>query len=383
MLKAIVETEGLQMAESLLQCLCDHRVDVAATTAAGGQRGLVYVAPARLERERGGQAGLLEAARRFGARSVVVVDEAAERFGIRSDLGGSLLRVDLPPEAAAGQGWFLVASLLHGKGFAPLVEPRSRELFALAERVARSDVSVFVNGPTGSGKEVLAKFIHAHSPRRDNAFIAINCAAIPENMLEAMLFGHEKGAFTGASAANVGLIRAADGGSLLLDEVSEMPLALQAKLLRALQERAVTPVGASRQVEVDIRIIATSNRDMARECREGRFREDLYYRLNVFPLVSMPLAARRQDIVPIALELLVRGHRDLAALPWLDASAVERLMAHDWPGNVRELDNVMQRAAVLCSDGRITAEHIMLDHGMRMDLAAPAAGSQLRVAAGA
>lgn len=383
MLKAIVETDGLQMAESLLHCLRDHRVDVATTSGAAGQRGLVYVVPARLERERGGQAGLLEAARRFGAKSLVVVDEAAERFGIRSDLGGSLLRVDLPLDVGAEQGRFLVASLLHGKGFAPLVEPRSRELFALAERVARSDVSVFVNGPTGSGKEVLAKFIHAHSPRRDNPFIAINCAAIPENMLEAMLFGHEKGAFTGASTANVGLIRAADGGSLLLDEVSEMPLALQAKLLRALQERAVTPVGASRQIEVDIRIIATSNRDMARECREGRFREDLYYRLNVFPLVSMPLAARKQDILPIALELLVRGHRDLTALPWLDASAVERLIAHDWPGNVRELDNVMQRAAVLCTDGRITADHIMLDHGMRMDLAAPSGGNQLRVAAGA
>ena len=153
---------------------------------------------------------------------------------------------------------------------------------SLARRVAITDVTVFINGPTGSGKEVLANYLHENSNRKDEPFVAVNCAAIPENMLEAILFGHEKGAFTGASNANKGIFRAADKGTLLLDEISEMPLSLQAKLLRVLQERKVTPVGGQRDIDVDVRVLATSNRDMAYEVNQSRFREDLYYRLNVF-----------------------------------------------------------------------------------------------------
>ena len=171
-------------------------------------------------------------------------------------------------------------------------------LLELAKRVAQTDVTVFINGPTGTGKEVLSKFIHHHSERKDQPFVAINCAAIPENMLEAILFGHEKGAFTGASTANKGIFRAADGGTLMLDEISEMPIGLQSKLLRVLQEKSVTPIGAQGDIPVDVRVIATTNRDMAAEIQQGRFREDLYYRLNVFPLGTTSLAERPGDILP-------------------------------------------------------------------------------------
>ena len=163
-------------------------------------------------------------------------------------------------------------------------DTKTFELLSLARRVANTDVTVFINGPTGSGKEVLANYLHENSSRKQEPFVAVNWAAIPENMLEAILFGHEKGAFTGASNANKGIFRAADKGTLLLDEISEMPLSLQAKLLRVLQERKVTPVGGQRDIDVDVRVLATSNRDMASEVNQSRFREDLYYRLNVFPL---------------------------------------------------------------------------------------------------
>ena len=167
----------------------------------------------------------------------------------------------------------------------------SQNLLALARRVAKTDVTVFINGPTGTGKEVLAKFIHNYSERAKAPFVAVNCAAIPDNMLEAILFGYEKGAFTGASTANKGIFRAADGGTLLLDEISEMPMPLQAKLLRALQEKAVTPIGSQTEFPVDVRVVATTNRNMAEEIRVGNFREDLYYRLNVFPLNTVALAS--------------------------------------------------------------------------------------------
>lgn len=234
------------------------------------------------------------------------------------------------------------------------------QLIDLANRVARSDVTVFINGPTGSGKEVLARQIHAASRRKDQPFVAINCAAIPENMLEAILFGHEKGAFTGAAGANKGLIRAADGGTLLLDEVSEMPMGLQSKLLRVLQERMVTPIGSQTEVPVDIRIIATSNRDMAEEVRANRFREDLYYRLNVFPLSTRALAERPDDIAALAVAL-IRRHARTEPLPMLGADALTLLQGHPWPGNVRELENVIQRALVLAENGHITAADIILD----------------------
>ena len=218
------------------------------------------------------------------------------------------------------------------------------ELMALSRRVSQTDVTVFINGPTGTGKEVLARFIHNQSSRHEAPFVAVNCAAIPENMLEAILFGHEKGAFTGASTANKGIFRAADGGTLLLDEISEMPLGLQAKLLRVLQEKKVTPLGSQRELDVDVRVVATTNRNMITEVREGRFREDLFYRLNVFPLTTRHLQDRKDDIIAISTILLKRHCMEYSILPALHTSAAETLIAYHWPGNVRELENVLQRA---------------------------------------
>ena len=255
----------------------------------------------------------------------------------------------------------MAASLLLDDDHVAVSDEKSLELMALARRVSKTDVTVFINGPTGTGKEVLSKFIHNQSSRKDKPFVAVNCAAIPENMLEAILFGHEKGAFTGASTANKGIFRAADGGTLLLDEISEMPLSLQAKLLRALQERKVTPLGSQREIEVNVRVIATTNREMLAEIRNGKFREDLFYRLNVFPLTTQNLAQRTDDIIPISSILLARHCPVLGDLPSIDKEATDILLAYGWPGNVRELENVLQRAIVLSSGGKIMAGDIMVD----------------------
>ena len=236
------------------------------------------------------------------------------------------------------------------------VDAAARALLTLAERVAARDVDVLINGPTGSGKEVLARHIHTSSPRRDRPFVAVNCAALPDSMLDAMLFGHERGAFTGAHQSAKGLFRAADGGTLLLDEIAELPLPLQAKLLRVLQEREVMPIGATVATPIDVRVIACANRDLAAEVTAGRFRADLFYRLAVLPLATQALAARRDDIVPLAAALWLRHRLDC----WPTAAALSRLAAHDWPGNVRELGNVLQRAAILCAE-RIEASDIVFD----------------------
>ncbi len=235
-----------------------------------------------------------------------------------------------------------------GEADAPVaVDPRSRDTLALARRIARTDVTVLITGESGTGKEVFARYLHARSARHAGPFVAINCAAIPENMLEAMLFGHEKGSFTGASSAHAGKFEQAQGGTLLLDEISEMGLQLQAKLLRVLQEREVERIGGSRTITLDVRVIGTTNRQLTAEVAAGRFREDLYYRLNVMPLRLAPLRERPHDIVPLAERVLTRlatpGQAPLA----LSAEATQALQSHGWPGNVRELDNVLQRAAVL------------------------------------
>jgi two-component system response regulator FlrC len=316
---------------------------------------------------------VIEAARGVGVRMVVLLQEGAARFSMASDLGGRLLRIALPEAscpATMDAALLMLADVLAAP-LRPMVacDPVTGGLLDLAARVARTDVTVFINGPTGSGKEVLARAVHSASRRADKPFIAINCAAIPENMLEAILFGHEKGAFTGAATANRGLIRAADGGTLMLDEISEMPLGLQSKLLRVIQERQVTPLGSSADVAVDIRIIATSNRDMPSEVRAGRFREDLYYRLNVFPLSTRPLIARPEDIPALAVSLLRRHWTD-GTPPLFTAEAIDMLMAHRWPGNVRELENVVQRALVLCDGQRITEADIVIDTASGL-LAAP------------
>lgn len=240
-------------------------------------------------------------------------------------------------------------------------EPASRQLLELAVRVAQSDSTVLISGESGTGKEVLARFIHQQSRRAGQAFVAINCAAIPDNMLEATLFGHEKGAFTGAIAAQAGKFEQADGGTLLLDEISEMPLGLQAKLLRVLQEREVERVGGRKPVSLDIRVLATTNRDLAGEVAAGRFREDLYYRLSVFPMAWQPLRDRPADIVPLAERLLARHVSKMRhAQVRLSAEARACLQAYAWPGNVRELDNALQRALILQQGGVIEAADFCL-----------------------
>jgi two-component system response regulator FlrC len=246
----------------------------------------------------------------------------------------------------------------------------SVQLAALARRVAASDCTVLIAGESGTGKEVLARFIHRNSPRASRPFVAVNCAAIPENMLEAMLFGHERGAFTGAHASHTGKFEQAQHGTLLLDEVTEMSLGLQAKLLRVLQEREVERLGGRLPVALDVRVLATTNRNLRGEVAAGRFREDLYYRLNVFPLSTLPLRERRDDVLPLAMRLLTSRCRPGERIPALSADAAHLLLTYPWPGNVRELDNVMQRALILCSGAVIEAEHIQLETAGHWQLAA-------------
>lgn len=224
-------------------------------------------------------------------------------------------------------------------------DPSSKSLYALAERVADSEATVLISGESGSGKEMLARFIHENSPRANQPFLAVNCAAIPENMLESMLFGYEKGAYTGAHQARAGKFEQANGGTLLLDEVSEMDMALQAKLLRVLQEREVERLGGSKLIQLDVRVIATTNRQLEAEVQEGNFREDLYYRLNVMPMHLPPLRERPGDILPLAYRFLNTYSRNPMARFTPAAEAV--LMARRWRGNARELENCVQRAAIL------------------------------------
>ncbi len=228
------------------------------------------------------------------------------------------------------------------------VDPKSKDLLALARKVGASDVTVLITGESGTGKEVYARFLHASSRRHKGPFIAINCAAIPDNMLEAMLFGHEKGAFTGATGAHAGKFEQAQGGTLLLDEISEMNLGLQAKLLRVLQEKEVERIGGSKVVALDVRVIATSNRNLPEEITAGRFREDLYYRLSVMPLRLPALRERPGDILPLAERVLKKLSNERAYS--LSTSAAGRLLEYRWTGNVRELENVLQRATLLAND---------------------------------
>ncbi len=241
------------------------------------------------------------------------------------------------------------------------VDNASRLILDLARRVAATDCTVLIVGESGTGKEVLARLIHRSSPRAKNNFVAVNCAAIPENMLEAMLFGYEKGSFTGAHAAHAGKFEQAQGGTLLLDEITEMPLSLQAKLLRVLQEREVERIGGTDALALDVRVLATTNRNLRGEVAAGRFREDLYYRLNVFPLALSPLRDRRDDILPLATHLLAQRARTGQRIPALSADVAHLLLTYTWPGNVRELDNLLQRALVLNDGHVIEPEHILFE----------------------
>ncbi len=240
----------------------------------------------------------------------------------------------------------------------------TQEIVNMAHRVALSDATVMISGESGSGKEVFARLIHDHSPRTNGPFVAINCAAIPENMLEAVLFGYEKGAYTGAVQANAGKFEQANGGTLLLDEISEMELSLQAKLLRVIQERVVERLGGNKSVDLDVRILATTNQNLREEVTQGRFREDLYYRLNVFPLHLPPLRQRPGDVVPLAQHFLrhFAGGEDLQ----FTQSALLKLSSHTWPGNVRELENVVQRALIMRTGSNLDDQAIMFE-----DLSAP------------
>ncbi|MFJ1267381.1 sigma-54-dependent transcriptional regulator [Legionella lytica] len=240
-------------------------------------------------------------------------------------------------------------------------DPKSQALLSMALKVAQSDVGVMISGESGTGKEVLAHFIHDHSTRKKKPFIAINCAAIPEQMLEATLFGYEKGSFTGAYKSTPGKFEQAQGGTLLLDEVSEMPLSLQAKLLRVLQEKEVERIGSNKTISLDVRILATTNRQLKDEVQAGRFREDLFYRLNVFPLQWHPLRERKNDIIPLA-NYLIRKHcnHKQPIVPVISPTAQKSMLAYTWPGNTRELDNVIQRALVLQTQGIIEVEHLQL-----------------------
>ncbi len=252
----------------------------------------------------------------------------------------------------------------------------------LAQQVAGSDASVLITGESGTGKEVLARFVHARSNRSKKPFISINCAAIPEHLLDSELFGHEKGSFTGAVARRIGKFEEATGGTLLLDEISEMDVRLQAKLLRAIQERVIDRVGGTRPVPVDIRIVATSNRNLAEAAREGKFREDLLFRLNVVNLKLPPLRERPADVLELA-QFFAKKYAEANGVPVRPISAEARraLTVHRWPGNVRELENTIHRAVLLATGAEIGVDGILTPEGTRLDQAAPGVVAHAAMAA--
>jgi len=278
---------------------------------------------------------------------------------VRAIRAGAKEYVPLPPDAE------LIAAVLQAVAEEDATfiarDPVMQPLLQLAERVANSDASILITGESGTGKEVMARFIHRKSRRLNGNFVSVNCAAIPDNLLESELFGHEKGAFTGAVARRIGKFEEANGGTLLLDEISEMDLRLQAKLLRAVQEREIDRVGGTQPTKIDIRLIATSNRDLEDEVRAKRFREDLYFRLNVVNIHMPPLRARLQDIIPLA-EYFASKYAAANGLPnkQLAANTAGVLQAHHWRGNVRELENTMHRAILLSRSAQIEAEAVML-----------------------
>jgi two-component system response regulator FlrC len=236
-----------------------------------------------------------------------------------------------------------------------------KKLYALIAKVAKTDVTVLLQGESGTGKEVVARYIHQNSTHYQGPFIAVNCAAIPENMLEAMLFGYEKGAYTGAVQSMPGKFEQAQGGTLLLDEIAEMDLALQAKLLRVLQEKEVERLGSHKKIKLNVRILAATNQKLKEQMEQGLFREDLYYRLSVFPISIPPLRNRTGDILPLAQELIQRHIGKKANVPEFDKQVVEKMLTYSWPGNVRELDNVVQRALILLTDNKITVDDLVFE----------------------
>ncbi|HEY1935938.1 MAG TPA: sigma-54 dependent transcriptional regulator [Acetobacteraceae bacterium] len=317
------------------------------------------------------------AAERIAVPVVACATNASPEDAARAIRAGAREFLPLPPDPD------LIAAILEaasGESHALIVhDPAMLAALHRAEQVARSEASVLISGESGTGKEVLARTIHRRSRRVAGAFVALNCAAIPDNLLESELFGHEKGAFSGAVARRIGKFEAADGGTLLLDEISEMDVRLQAKLLRALQEREIDRLGGSSPVKLDVRILATTNRDLLAEVRRGTFREDLYFRLNVVSLRIPSLRERPGDIAPLA-EHFARKYADVNGMPMrpLSRDAVQRLKSHDWRGNVRELENTIHRAVLLADGAEIGIEAIELgpcDAPQRGDTAAAPQGN--------
>ncbi|MEX0839310.1 MAG: sigma-54 dependent transcriptional regulator [Parvibaculum sp.] len=292
--------------------------------------------------------------------------ETDARAAVNAIRAGAKEYIPLPPDAE------LIAAVLSAvaeESHALIFQdPKMANVVKLADQVAASEASILITGESGTGKEVMAHYVHGRSLRRDKPFISVNCAAIPENLLESELFGHEKGAFTGAIARRIGKFEEADGGTLLLDEISEMDIRLQAKLLRAIQEREIDRVGGKTPVRVNIRIIATSNRDLQTEARAGRFREDLFYRLNVVNLQLPPLRDRPADIMALSEHFAKRYARTngLTSKP-ISLEARRFLAHHRWTGNVRELENTMHRAVLLTTGEEIDIEAIRLPDGTRLD----------------
>ena len=291
---------------------------------------------------------------------VVACGVAADaKAAVKAIKAGAKEYIPLPPDAE------LIGEILSADSMesAQVIckDPAMENLLKLAKQVAPSTASVLITGESGTGKEVIAKYNHANSKRAGEPFIAVNCAAIPENLLESELFGYEKGAFTGAVARRIGKFEEANGGTMLLDEITEMDIRLQAKLLRALQERQIDRIGGIAPVNVDVRILATSNRDMHEAVKDKIFREDLYFRLNVVNIAIPPLRDRKEDILPLS-EFFIRKYSDLNALPVkpLSDGAQKKLTAYAWPGNVRELENTIHRAVILSTGNEIKEEAVML-----------------------
>lgn len=293
------------------------------------------------------------------------------RGAVKAIQDGAKEYVPLPPEAE------LIAAVIRAvtDDSHPLIfrDPTMTKVIALVDQVAPSEASILITGESGTGKEVMARYVHKKSNRADKPFVAINCAAIPENLLESELFGHEKGAFTGAVARRVGKFEEADGGTLLLDEISEMDIRLQAKLLRAIQERQIDRVGGTKPTAINIRIIATSNRNLVEEVKKGTFREDLLFRLNVVNVRVPPLRERPADLKALA-DYFAKKYAEMNNVESrnVDDSALRTLLLHNWPGNVRELENTMHRAVLMSSGTTISAEAIVLPDGTQPGLAAPA-----------
>jgi two-component system response regulator PilR (NtrC family) len=255
--------------------------------------------------------------------------------------------------------------------------PQIRKLRTQTRKLARSQAPVFISGESGSGKELVARMIHLQGPRRDGPFIAVNCGAIPSELMESEFFGHKKGSFTGAVENKEGLFRSANGGTLFLDEVADLPLAMQVKLLRAIQEKAVRPVGDTKEVPVDIRVLSATHKNLPDLVQEGSFRQDLFYRINVIELGVPPLRERCDDVELLSGHILERIAREYECpAAELTPAALKQLKAYDFPGNVRELENILERAYTLCDDDRIDADDLHLGNGMRAPDAAPGSGAQ-------